>query len=197
MDPGSGVGGGADGTPAAGDVSDPEDELATGGELARTGGIGGMGPSRGDSFIMRGGGDQGAGDGIAGGWLDRERRGDTNTWRPNINFPSFDGETDPLTWLNKCAMYFRGLGTVDDERVWMASLHLEGITAKWYYALERDVSLITWPRFTEFVNMRFGLPLRTNGLADLKDLRRTGTVEEYQYQILTLLYRCDDMMPLQ
>jgi hypothetical protein len=67
MDPGSGVGGDADGTPAAGDVSDPEDELATGGELARTGGIGGMGPSRGDSFIMRGGGGQGAGDGIAGG----------------------------------------------------------------------------------------------------------------------------------
>jgi hypothetical protein len=94
-------------------------------------------------------------------------------------------------------MYFHGMGTVDDERVWMASLHLEGITTKWYYVLERDVSLITWPRFTEFVNMRFGLPLRTNGLADLKDLRRTGTVEEYQRQFLTLLCRCDDMMPLQ
>jgi hypothetical protein len=93
-------------------------------------------------------------------------------------------------------MYFHGMGTVDDERVWMASLHLEGITTKWYYVLERDVSLITWPRFTEFVNMRFGLPLRTNGLADLKDLRRTGTVEEYQRQFLTLLCRCDDMMPL-
>jgi hypothetical protein len=89
------------------------------------------------------------------------------------------------------------MGTADNERVWMASLHLEGIAVEWYYALERDVGLITWPRFTEFVNMRFGLSLHANGLVDLKDLRRTDTVEEYQRQFLILLYRCDDMMPLQ
>jgi hypothetical protein len=123
--------------------------------------------------------------------------GDTNTWRLKINFPSFNGETDPLTWLNKCATYFHGMGTVDDERGWMASLHLDGIVAEWYYALEWDVGLITWPCFTAFVNMRFGPPLRANGLADLKDLRWTGTMEEYQCQFLTLLCCCDDMTPLQ
>jgi hypothetical protein len=89
------------------------------------------------------------------------------------------------------------MGTADDERVWMASLHLEGIAIEWCYTLERDVGLITWPHFTEFVNMRFGLPLRANGPTDLKDLRRTSTVEEYQRQFLTLLCRCDDMTPLQ
>jgi hypothetical protein len=62
----------------------------------------------------------------------------------------------------------------------MASFHLDGIAAEWYYALERDVGILTWPRFSEFVNMRFGPPLRHNGLAELKELRHTGTVEEYQ-----------------
>jgi hypothetical protein len=53
----SGMGGGADGTPTAGDVSDLGDELATvGGESACTDGSGGMGPSRDDSFTVRGGG---------------------------------------------------------------------------------------------------------------------------------------------
>jgi hypothetical protein len=69
MDAGSGT----NGTPTAGDVSDPGDELATvGGEPAHTGGSGGMGPSCGDSFTVRGGGGRGAGGGIAGGRLGHE-----------------------------------------------------------------------------------------------------------------------------
>jgi hypothetical protein len=80
-----------------------------------------------------------------------------------------------------------------DERVWMASLHLEGAAAEWYYTLEHDYNVVTYPRFEELVNMSFDPPLRTNGLAYLKELRRTGTVDEYQRQFLTLLCRCDDM----
>ena len=74
---------------------------------------------------------------------------------------------------------------------------MDGITPQWYYALECDVGIITWPRFIEFVNMRFGSPLRFNGLADMKDLRRTGTVEEYQRQFLVLLCRCEGLSQLQ
>jgi hypothetical protein len=56
-DAGSVAGAGVDGTPTAGDISDPGDELATvGGELASTGDSGDMGPSRGNSFTVRGGG---------------------------------------------------------------------------------------------------------------------------------------------
>jgi hypothetical protein len=62
------------------------------------------------------------------------------------------------------------MGTTQEERVWMASLHPEGIEAEWYYALERDVGLLLWTRFSKFVNMRFGPLLRTNDMAD--DLRR-------------------------
>jgi hypothetical protein len=64
-------------------------------------------------------------------------------------------------------------------KVWQASLHLDGVAAEWFYALEWDTSdVLTWSRFVEFTHMRFGPPLRFNGMADLNELRCTGTVEE-------------------
>jgi len=41
--------------------------------------------------------------------------------------------------------------------------------------------------------MRFGPPIRSNALGELKDLRRTGSVEDYQRQFLALLCRCDNL----
>ncbi|KAL6640841.1 hypothetical protein ACP70R_021964 [Stipagrostis hirtigluma subsp. patula] len=114
-----------------------------------------------------------------------------------INFPHYDGEADPLTWINKCESYFRGMRTMPEEKVWLAALHLEGAAAEWYYALERDFGIVSWARFVEYINLRFSPPIRANALAELKDLRRTGSVEEYQRQFLTLLCRCDDLTPQQ
>jgi hypothetical protein len=176
-------------------------------DLSVTGGRGGAGGPGGSNFgsgyggsrfgAGRGGGGSGFGrSGASGGRrFGYDRTEDSGGRRPKINFPTFDGEVDPLSWLNKCTTYFRGMGTLADERVWMASLHLEGAAAEWYYTFERDYGIVTWPRFEELVNMRFVPPLRTNGLADLKERRRTGTVDEYQRQFLTLLCRCDDMTP--
>jgi hypothetical protein len=130
-----------------------------------------------------------------GGGRARDEEGAIRPPRPN--FPSFDGESDPLTWINKCNTYFRGMRTLAEEKVWIASLHMEGVAAEWYYALERDHDILSWARFVDFVHMRFGPPLRTNGLAELKALYRTGTVEEYQRQFSLLLCRCDDLSPSQ
>lgn len=100
--------------------------------------------------------------------------------RPKLTFPHFDGLSDPLTWLNKCESFFRGTRTVSAEQVWMASLHLDGVAADWYYALDKEYGLLPWARFVEFINLRFGPPIRSNTLGELKEPRRTGTVEEYQ-----------------
>jgi hypothetical protein len=145
---------------------------AGGGECGGQGGRGGCG---GGDFYGRP-----QHDGGWGGRYDRDLQEDGGYRRPKLNFPSFDGETDPLPWLNKCETYFRGMCTMVEEKVWIASLYLEGVATDWYYALERDHAIPSWARFVEFVNMTFGPPLRTNSLAELKDLRRTGSVEEYQ-----------------
>jgi hypothetical protein len=113
--------------------------------------------------------------------------------RPKLNFPSFDGESDPLPWLTKCASYFHGMRTTEEEKVWMAALHLEGAVAEWYYALEWDHGILSWPHFSDFVNMRFRPPLHTNGMAELKDLRRMDTVDEYTHQFSLLLCHCNDL----
>lgn len=148
--------------------------------------------------------------GAFSGWNDRNRGGsrgggggghtqqqDSGYRRPNVSFPNYDGESDPLTWLNKCATYFRGMRTPTEERVWMASLHLEGVAAEWFYALERDNGVISWAQFVEFTNLRFGPPIRSNPMAELKDLYRTGTGEEYQRQFSLLLCRCNDLTAMQ
>jgi hypothetical protein len=32
-------------------------------------------------------------------------------------FPKFDGNVDPLPWLNRCDMFFRGQGTLKNKKV--------------------------------------------------------------------------------
>ncbi|WVZ84588.1 hypothetical protein U9M48_031611 [Paspalum notatum var. saurae] len=94
---------------------------------------------------------------------------------PKLSFPRYDGESDPLPWLNTCDNFFRGHHTMEEEKVWLASLHLDGVVASWYYQMERVFDIVSWPRFVEFTNMRF--------------------VEEYQRQFLAMLCRCDNLTP--
>ena len=113
---------------------------------------------------------------------------------PKLSIPKYDGEVDPLPWLNQCDQLFRIHRTMDEEKVWLASLHMKGIAALWYYQMEKEFGVVFWPRFSDFVNMRFGPPIRFNSLGELKELQRTGTVE-YQRQFLALLCRCDNLWP--
>jgi hypothetical protein len=81
------------------------------------------------------------------------------------------------------------------EQAWLASLHMDGVAVEWYYALKHDYGMLPWARFAGFVNLRFGPPIRSNPLGELKELHRTGTVEDYQRQFLQLLCRCDSLSP--
>ena len=75
----------------------------------------------------------------------------------------------------------------------MASLHLDGTAAEWYYQMERDFSMVPWPCFVDFINLCFGPPIRTNSIAEIKALIRTGTMEDYSQRFLALLTRYDDL----
>lgn len=75
----------------------------------------------------------------------------------------------------------------------MASLHLDGTAAKWYYQMEHDFGMVPWLRFVDFVNLRFGPPNRTNSVGEIKALIRMGTMEESSWCYLSLLSRCDNL----
>ncbi|XP_066375064.1 uncharacterized protein [Miscanthus floridulus] len=76
-----------------------------------------------------------------------------------------------------------------EERVGMASYHLDDIAQIWYTQLLEDEGAPTWGRFKELVNLRFGPPLRSAPLFELSECRRTGTVEEYSNRFQALLPR--------
>jgi hypothetical protein len=43
-----------------------------------------------------------------------------------LDFPTFDGSGDPLLFLNQCEHYFRGQRTMEEEKVWLSVMHLQG-----------------------------------------------------------------------
>ena len=119
--------------------------------------------------------------------------GQHHTDRPprfqKLDFPRFDGKSDPLLFINRCESYFRQQRTMPEERVWMASYNLEDIAQFWFIQLQEDEGTPPWGRFKELLQLRFGPPLRSAPLFELSECRRTGTVEEYSNRFQALLPR--------
>ena len=49
-----------------------------------------------------------------------------------LDFPKFDGKSDPLAFLNRCDSYFHQQRIAAEEQVWMASYNLEGGAQMWF-----------------------------------------------------------------
>lgn len=78
------------------------------------------------------------------------------------------------------------------DEVWLASYHLTGVAQQWYYQLEHD-GVLSWLCFADFVNMRFGPPIRSYPLGELAQLHCMGSVEAYQRWFLALLCRTEPL----
>ncbi|KAL0423910.1 UNVERIFIED_CONTAM: hypothetical protein Sradi_0925800 [Sesamum radiatum] len=73
----------------------------------------------------------------------------------NIEFPKFNGD-EPRGWIRKCQWYFQTVYTIpNDQRVSLASIHLEGKAELWFQGLV-EKGLPTWQQFVEEVYERFG-----------------------------------------
>ncbi|XP_066344504.1 uncharacterized protein [Miscanthus floridulus] len=130
-----------------------------------------------------------SGDGHAGGHPDGTRDVDLPPKPKRWDFPRFDGTTDPMLFLNKCEAYFRQHRTMVEERVRMASYHLDDVAQLWYDQLMEDEGAPSWANFKDRLSLRFGPPLRSAPLFELTECRRTGTVEEYANRFQALLPR--------
>ncbi|XP_072146353.1 uncharacterized protein [Setaria viridis] len=106
-----------------------------------------------------------------------------------LDFPRYDGKSDPLLFINRCESYFRQQRTMAEERVWLASYHLEDVAQLWYTQLQEDEGPPPWGRFKELLHLRFGPPLRSALLFELAECRHTGTVEDYSNRFQALLPR--------
>ena len=62
-----------------------------------------------------------------------------------LRFPKYDGAEDPIGWLHKCEQFLWAHCTTEDEKVLTASYYMEGTAQQWYYRLERNRGVPTWP----------------------------------------------------
>lgn len=119
--------------------------------------------------------------------------GHPNTDRPprfqKLDFPKFDGKSDPLAFINRCESYFVQQRIAAEEQVWMASYNLEDTAQMWYILVQQSEGTPNWRRFTELLNLRFGPPLRSNPMGELMVCKRTSSVAEYQARFEALLPR--------
>ncbi|KAB5548164.1 hypothetical protein DKX38_011570 [Salix brachista] len=97
-----------------------------------------------------------------------------------LDFPLYDGKIDPLVWLSRCEHYFHHQHTTEDEKVEIASYHLDADAQIWFLKLDRDRPGISWVEFKRQCQLRFGPSLQGNKLGELAKLRQGGTVVEYQ-----------------
>jgi hypothetical protein len=49
-----------------------------------------------------------------------------------MDFPKFDGKSNPLAFINRCESYFHQQRTIEYEKVWMAFCNLEDIAQMWF-----------------------------------------------------------------
>uniref|UniRef100_A0A0A9D2Y9 Reverse transcriptase domain-containing protein n=1 Tax=Arundo donax TaxID=35708 RepID=A0A0A9D2Y9_ARUDO len=108
-----------------------------------------------------------------------------------LDFPHYDRKEDPLPWLSRCEQFFRGQQTEERHKVWMASFHMDGDAHHWYSHLESSRGEPPWEEFKHLCNIRFGPPIRSNPLGELRSLRQVGSVDDYQRRFLALLSRAD------
>ena len=42
-----------------------------------------------------------------------------------MDFPKFNGKSDPLAFINRCESFFHQQRIIEEEKVWMVSYNLE------------------------------------------------------------------------
>ena len=79
-----------------------------------------------------------------------------------LNFPKYDGKTDPLIFINKCESFFRQQRIAPEEQVWMASYNMDDVAQLWFMQIQQEEGTPSGRHFTKLLNLRFGPPLRSN-----------------------------------
>ncbi|GJS57063.1 retrotransposon gag domain, retroviral aspartyl protease [Tanacetum coccineum] len=104
------------------------------------------------------------------------------SYRPynKIDFPNFSGG-DPRGWLLKAEKYFRYYQIPDEEKVEIASMHLEGDALDLYSWLSNG-QFIFWEELVQAFTKNFGPAEFQNPDEFLCSIKQTGSVQEYRQE---------------
>jgi hypothetical protein len=79
-----------------------------------------------------------------------------------MDFPKFDGKSDPVVFINQCESSFRRERIMEEEKVWLASRNLEDDARMWFLQVQRNEGTPAWRRFTELLHLCFESPPHPN-----------------------------------
>lgn len=103
----------------------------------------------------------------------------TPTRTPKCSLTTFNG-TNPHDWIFQADRFFAYYSTPEDQRVDLASFHMQGQALSWFQWMHRNNQISTWTALTKAIEKRFGPPTFLNPQATLFKLKQVTTVENYQ-----------------
>ncbi|CAN1122400.1 hypothetical protein LINPERPRIM_LOCUS2707, partial [Linum perenne] len=72
-----------------------------------------------------------------------------------VDFPRFVGDEDPTIWICQADQYFQFYRTVDADKVFIASIFLEGEAQLWLRAMKDSAQEVTWEQMKEWLYARY------------------------------------------
>ncbi|XP_031475552.1 uncharacterized protein LOC116247516 [Nymphaea colorata] len=107
-----------------------------------------------------------------------------------IDFPRFIGK-EPLDWIFQVEEYFTCQMIPDEEWLQTSILHFDGEARRWYRWLKLKEPVTTWGEFKEALMLRFGESSYVDYNIELRNLRQTSSVQEYQVKFDNLASMAD------
>ena len=105
-----------------------------------------------------------------------------------LDFPWFKGD-DLTSWVYKANQYFSFYQTPFNERLLMASFHMDGDALVWFQDSNENGVLATWEGFVDALLIRFGSTTYEDPMESLTRLRQTSNVVVYKGQFKALSNR--------
>ena len=100
-----------------------------------------------------------------------------------LEFPRYAGN-DPTEWFNRVDQFFEYQGSTEDQKVVLASFHLEGEANQWWQWLRKSYQEegrdVTWEIFMEELWARFGPTDCEDFDEALSRVKQTDTLRDYQ-----------------
>jgi hypothetical protein len=95
-----------------------------------------------------------------------------------VKLPVFEGEV-LVAWITRAEIYFDVQNTVDDMKVKLARLSMEGAAIHWFNSLMETEDQLIWENHKKSLIACYGGRRLENSFEELSTLRQTGSVEEF------------------
>lgn len=115
-----------------------------------------------------------------------------HTKNVKLDFPRFDG-TNPLDWIFKAEQFFEYYSTPDDQRMKIASVHMDGAVVPWFQVMRKKNEIPTWEALAKAMELEFGPSRFEAPRAKLFKLYQATSVTDYHRQFIVLANRVEGL----